>query len=157
MLIESVMRSCQYGYRGEARVRLSKPNNNMKCQLINYALPLGIGTCLDVFYGRRPVSVDDSRVCIRLMRGRTWYRVEIGVMRGSRFSSCSILGISSTSEKTLSSIKSARSGEPASVRIEGPRRYMIPEQLITYNRSLADLIDSQTRFHAGRQNSQGHG
>ncbi|KAJ8692268.1 hypothetical protein PTI98_009596 [Pleurotus ostreatus] len=82
-------------------------------------------------------------------------------MRGSRFSSCSILGVSSTSEKTLSSIKSARSGEPASVRIEGPRRYMIPERLITYNRSLADLIDSQTRFHAGRQNSrqnsQGHG
>lgn len=91
------------------------------------------------------------------MRSRTWYRLEIGVMRGLRFSSRPILGISSTSQKSLTLIKSARSGEPASVRIEGHRRHMIPEQLLSYNRSLADLIDSQTRFHTGRQNSQGHG
>lgn len=52
------MRGCQYGYKGEARVRLSsKLNMNMRCQLIDYALLLEIRTCLDV---------DGSRVCIKL-------------------------------------------------------------------------------------------
>ncbi|KAF9500026.1 hypothetical protein BDN71DRAFT_1260897 [Pleurotus eryngii] len=108
-----VMRSCQYGYIGEANWNLLSSTVDAQCR-------------------------STTRV---FMRSRTRYRVEMGVMRGPRFSSCSIFGISST----LTSIKSARSGEHASVRIEGPRRYMIPEQLITYNRSLADLIDSQTR------------